>query len=112
MNGQSARPACGRTMLNRECDRRRGQGSPTRACVLALSMVLVPGTAGAGTDPPEFVLEWGSLGAGEGQFSGPHGIEVDAEGNVYVADTGNNRVQKFTSEGLFLRESIRMMSGR
>ena len=53
-------------------------------------------------DPPEFVREWGSSGTGDGQFGGAHGIEVDADGNVYVADTGNNRIQKFTSDGVFL----------
>ncbi len=46
--------------------------------------------------------EWGSFGAGNGQFAGAHGIEVDANGNVYVADTGNNRIQKFTSDGILL----------
>ena len=56
----------------------------------------------AGSDPPVFILQWGSNGAGDGQFSGPHGIVVDADGNVYVVDTGNHRVQKFTSDGEFL----------
>src|SRR5207253_10647639 len=29
-------------------------------------------------------------------FSSPHGIGVDAQGNVYVADTGNNTIRKGT----------------
>jgi hypothetical protein len=29
-------------------------------------------------------------------------VAVDSSGNVYVADTGNHRIQKFTSEGVFL----------
>jgi len=55
-----------------------------------------------------FLLEWGSLGSGDGQFggnafNGHSGIAVDASGNVYVADGFNNhRVQKFTSTGGFL----------
>jgi hypothetical protein len=32
---------------------------------------------------------------GDGQFSSPQGVVTDAQGNVYVADTWNNRVQKF-----------------
>jgi hypothetical protein len=57
--------------------------------------------------PPGFVTKWGSSGTGDGQFGdGPYlssyGIEVDSSGNVYVADTGNNRIQKFTSTGTFL----------
>ena len=32
----------------------------------------------------------------------PRGITIDAEGLIYVADRGNNRVQKFTPEGKLL----------
>ena len=74
----------------------------TQTWSLALCCVLVPSSALAGVDPPEFMFLWGSNGGGQGQFSGPHGIEVDDEGNVYVVDTGNNRVQKFNSDGEFL----------
>ena len=42
-----------------------------------------------------FLTQWGTSGFGNGQFSGPGGVAVDAEGNVYVADWGNNRIQKF-----------------
>ena len=32
----------------------------------------------------------------------PHSIDVDSSGNVYVADSGNSRIQKFTSDGKFI----------
>src|SRR4029077_16259255 len=35
----------------------------------------------------------GTHGSGADQFSTPHGIATDAEGNVYVADRGNFRIQ-------------------
>jgi len=50
-----------------------------------------------------FVKSWGSRGTGEGQFSTPHGIQVDADGNVYVSDRGNKRIQVFDNDGTFKR---------
>ena len=49
-----------------------------------------------------FLFEWGSSGAGPGQFNHPHGFGIGPLGNLYIAETGNNRVQKFTPEGVFL----------
>lgn len=46
---------------------------------------------------------WGSLGAGAGQFDSPKGIAVGPDGSIYVADSRNNRVQKFDSSGRYLR---------
>ena len=37
-----------------------------------------------------------------GQFSLPSGVAVDTSGNVFVADSSNNRIQKFTSTGVFI----------
>ncbi len=34
----------------------------------------------------------------EGQFKEPDGVVVSPNGNVYVADTANNRVQEFTEK--------------
>ena len=39
---------------------------------------------------------WGLPGSGEGRMSYPQGVAVDTAGNVYVADTGNHRIQKFS----------------
>ncbi|HEX5762133.1 MAG TPA: DUF6531 domain-containing protein [Solirubrobacterales bacterium] len=41
---------------------------------------------------------FGSVGAGPGQFSQPRAVAVDDEGDVWVADTSNHRVQEFDSE--------------
>jgi len=50
------------------------------------------------------LLDWGSSGAGNGQFSFPQGIAVDSSNNVYVADTGNNRIQKFDAAGTYITQ--------
>ena len=46
----------------------------------------------------------GLNGAGAGEFGtfSPQSVAVDSEGDVYVGDRGNNRVQKFDPEGHFL----------
>jgi hypothetical protein len=49
-------------------------------------------------------LTIGGYGAAQGQFIKPAGLAVDQEGNLYVADSGNHRVQKFDVDGLFLAE--------
>ena len=50
----------------------------------------------------QFVTQWGSQGGENGQFSSPEGIAVDASGNVYVADSGNDRIQVFSSSGVYI----------
>jgi hypothetical protein len=55
-----------------------------------------------------FITSWGGQGTGHGQFSGPCGIATDRESNVYVTDSlggnlDNERVQKFDSNGKFLK---------
>ena len=64
-----------------------------------------------------FITRWGSEGSGDywlelsdgqyheeldGKFNNPQGIAVDASNNVYVVDTHFNRIQKFTSDGVFI----------
>jgi sugar lactone lactonase YvrE len=38
---------------------------------------------------------WGGPGGQPGQFNGPHSITVDQDGNLYLAEVFNGRVQKF-----------------
>jgi serine/threonine-protein kinase len=51
---------------------------------------------------------WGSPGKQVGEFNFnpalPSGIGVDSNGNVYVSDTNNNRVQVFDAKGTFIRQ--------
>ena len=51
-----------------------------------------------------WVKSWGEPGDQPGQFSTPHSIAADAQGNIYVADRGNRRIQVFDGEGRFLRQ--------
>jgi probable HAF family extracellular repeat protein len=54
-----------------------------------------------------FIFSVGSFGTGPSapgavQFYYPFGIAVDGNGNVYVADQYNHRIQKFAEDGSFL----------
>lgn len=58
------------------------------------------------TSSGEFIAKWGSCGTQAGQFLFPFGrtidITIDSNDNIYVSDTGNHRVQKFTISGEFI----------
>ncbi|MEB3187172.1 MAG: carboxypeptidase regulatory-like domain-containing protein [bacterium] len=43
-----------------------------------------------------YLSEFGGMGPAPGQFNQPTGVTIDADGNVYVSDTQNNRIQKFS----------------
>jgi hypothetical protein len=48
--------------------------------------------------------EAGISGSGDGQFNFLWDLTVDVDGNVYVADSFNHRIQKFDSEGNYLTQ--------
>lgn len=52
----------------------------------------------------KFLLSWGRLGSGPGEFNSPHGLAMDKAGRLYVADRSNNRIQIFDQQGKFLAE--------
>lgn len=52
-----------------------------------------------------FLARWGTFGnTGDGQFRGPMGMASGAGGVLYVADSNNDRIQRFTRDGTFISE--------
>ncbi len=47
---------------------------------------------------------WGHQGAEKGAFGNPAALTLDRQGNIYVADTDNKRVQVLDPQGKFLRK--------
>lgn len=56
----------------------------------------------------KFIQQWGggvgSESAEPGRFNDPHNITIDSQGQIYVADRGNCRVQVFDKEGKFIKQ--------
>ena len=43
----------------------------------------------------EWISKWGTSGGRDGEVCRPSGMAFDADDNLLLADSGNNRVQKF-----------------
>lgn len=71
---------------------------------MAVTASLFASLASAAVPTYGFSMTFGSSGTGKGQFNEPEAITVDKEGNVWVADKANARVQKFNSKGEYLLE--------
>jgi len=52
----------------------------------------------------KWLKSFGEPGKGPGQLNTPHNIAADAQGNIYVADRGNRRIQVFDGDGNVKRE--------
>ena len=52
----------------------------------------------------KWLASFGTPGKNPGEFNTPHNIAADAQGNLYVADRGNRRIQVLDGSGKFLRE--------
>ncbi len=59
--------------------------------------IALPGSSAAETY--QFLQKWPAT---QWYFNSPHGVAVDTAGNVYVADTSSDRIQKFDSGGVLI----------
>jgi DNA-binding beta-propeller fold protein YncE len=50
------------------------------------------------------ITSWGGKGTGPGQFDVAHGLAIDPQGRIWVADRENQRVQIFDPDGTFVRQ--------
>jgi sugar lactone lactonase YvrE len=69
-----------------------GHGAQTNARIVKLSK------------EGKFIKAWGKEGKAPGEFDVPHGLGMDSQGRLFVADRANNRIQIFDQDGKFLAE--------
>jgi sugar lactone lactonase YvrE len=50
----------------------------------------------------KFLMAWGKRGTAPGEFNTPHGITIDSQGRLFVADLWNYRIQIFDQNGRFI----------
>ena len=51
-----------------------------------------------------FIRTIGSQGTAPGQFSGPTGVAISPDGELYISEHSNSRVQVLTPQGVYIRE--------
>ena len=61
-----------------------------------------PSLVREGLPNPAVTAFEGGQGSGKCQFDHPRGLAVDPGGNIFVADTNNGRIQKFSANGIFI----------
>ena len=61
--------------------------------------------AAAGGDkavPPAYAAQFGKAGSEAGELNEPRATAIASNGDVYVLDTANNRIDEFSSSGTFI----------
>jgi tripartite motif-containing protein 71 len=77
------------------------------ALVVVLELrIIMPLVTAPPLQHPKVSETWtvGKVGSGPGEIDAPLGLALDSAGNVYLADRGNHRLQKFGPDGKFLTE--------
>ena len=69
---------------------------------LILACATAPPVGDEPEPPPAYQGEWGSWGTGDGEFYFPSDVGISPDGEVYVADRWNYRIQYFTPSGSYL----------
>ncbi|MGH9027927.1 MAG: hypothetical protein ACRDWD_17725 [Acidimicrobiia bacterium] len=73
---------------------------PAVLAVAALALLAGPAVADTG----DLIGGWGKPGEKKGKLGLIYGLARDANGHIWVADTSNNRVQRFSAGGIFQRK--------
>ena len=74
---------------------------PFQVTIDAAGMIYVPNRDTVDVFDPQwrYVASFGGAGSGEGQFRTIYGLVVNGTKTIFVADFGNNRIQKFAIVG-------------
>src|SRR5262245_41218426 len=74
--------------------------------IFGLLILVALASRASAENPPAFVLQWGTaggvVGSDPGQFWNPAGLCATSSNQIYVIEVQNNRVQKFSSQGVYL----------
>jgi DNA-binding beta-propeller fold protein YncE len=83
----------------------RRAGAFVAAAAAAVALAITQPGAALASGQLVYVSQFGGSGSGNGQFNEPLGVAVDPNnGDVYVADRVNARVEKFDSNGNYMSQ--------
>jgi len=96
------RPVQGAALRALSAPPERCHGRGRLLCLWATATLLCFATTSWAAGTLLFATKWGSQGTATGQFNEPVALAVGTNGNVYVADRGNHRIQVFSNTGAFV----------
>jgi hypothetical protein len=90
--------------ITEELNDRVTQYHPDGSFVKAWGFDVIPGNGKVGFEACTTATgcKAAASGGGAGQFDEPRGIDVDEAGDIYIAESHNNRVSHFTATGTFV----------
>ncbi|XP_066270090.1 tripartite motif-containing protein 3-like [Branchiostoma lanceolatum] len=87
-----------------------GNQASDAATTASDAVTKVMGHHQSNTAAPKQRLTFGGVGSQPGQFMRPSGVTVSEEGEIFVADSQNKRIQVFTLQGTFVRQFPTILS--
>ena len=89
-----------------KCDKKKCKKQNKKCCCnnLKCKNDVCESKGGSCPTGQDFNKAWGDPGSGDSQFNVPWGISIDPDGDVFVTDRGNNRIQVFDANGVFQRK--------
>lgn len=70
------------------------------------------GEGDGNSQPGRYKGTFGGQGTGNGQLNSPRGLTIDAQGNIWVADEANNRIEEFNKKGKFADAYGNLVGGK
>jgi sugar lactone lactonase YvrE len=97
--------------LQKIVEYKRARGAAMKKVVFLCVSILIHSSINSTVYAQASLLTFGTGGSGDGEFLVPRGAAIDSKGSIYVADEANDRIQKFSRNGVLLGWAGKCTSG-